>query len=191
MAASVSWRRAVAAAGLVVTAASCSVGSQSEPQTIPKDDIPFGLADDDRPDGADATPIGVETVIYLIGPDALVAVPRRASPPVTAVEMLRVLVEGPTAAEIAAGIRTDLPTDTTVVRVGRRGSTAIVDLGGGVEALGTEGGISAFAQMVYTLTELPQFDRVVFRLNGRRIEVPTGDGGLTSAPVSREDYPQA
>jgi spore germination protein GerM len=173
----------------MVAIVGCSVRTQSEPQSIPHDDIPFGLTDDDRPDGPNSAPAGVETVVYLIGSDALVAAPRRASLPVTAVEVLRILVEGPTDAEIAAGIRTDLPADTAVLRVGRRDSIALVDLGGGVEALRTQGGINAFAQMVYTVTELPQFDRVAFRLDGRRIEVPTGDGGLTSAPVSRDDYP--
>jgi hypothetical protein len=189
VAAGVTWRRAVGAAALLVAIVGCSVRTQSEPQAIPEDDIPFGLTHDDRPEGPAAAPVGVETVVYLIGSDALVAAPRRASPPVTALEVLRILVEGPTDAEIAAGIGTDLPADTAVLRVGQRDSVAIVDLGGGVEALRTQGGINAFAQMVYTVTELPQFDRVVFRLDDRRIEVPTGDGGLTSAPVSRDDYP--
>jgi spore germination protein GerM len=58
---------------------------------------------------------------------------------------------------------------------------AITELGGDEQLL-------AVAQLVCTLTARPGVGPVSFTLEGAPVDVPTGDGSLTSGPVSRDDY---
>ena len=48
--------------------------------------------------------------------------------------------------------------------------------------------ILALAQVVYTATELPSVDRVLFQIDGENVEVPNGNGKLTSSPLGRLSY---
>jgi len=48
--------------------------------------------------------------------------------------------------------------------------------------------ILALAQVVFTATSLPDVDRVLFKIDGKRREVPNGEGTLTSSPLGRLSY---
>jgi hypothetical protein len=55
-----------------------------------------------------------------------------------------------------------------------------ISIGGGNQLL-------AVAQVLWTLTEFPGIDGVLFVLDGPLVAVPTDDG-LTDRPVDRADY---
>lgn len=48
----------------------------------------------------------------------------------------------------------------------------------------------AIAQVVFTLTRRPEVERVAFTLEGDPLEVPRGDGSLTSDPLTQGDFPE-
>jgi spore germination protein GerM len=97
-----------------------------------------------------------------------------ASPPQLPDRALRTLVADPPlvdAVEVVDGVgEVDLPPE-------------LATLSGDDQRL-------AVAQLVCTLTGQPGVGPVVFTLDGASIEVPRGDGSLTSGPVSRDDYSQ-
>lgn len=65
---------------------------------------------------------------------------------------------------------------------------ASVDLRSSVEDLSGRNQLLAFAQLVCTLTAQPGIGSVAFTVDGQPIEVPRGDGSLTSGSVSRDAY---
>jgi germination protein M len=99
---------------------------------------------------------------------------------------LQALLAGPTPAERAAGLSTDIPSGTEL-----RGLS--IGFGGAIANFNPtllSGGSSApqsprAAQIVYTLTQFPNVGSVLFQIAGNRI---SGFGGVNySAPVKRPD----
>jgi hypothetical protein len=174
---------------VAISVASCTNATQGEPETIDRRDVPFGLTDADAP-GVEGTPTpsGVGTSVFLLDADRLVPVARRVDLP-TLVQRVRALLDGPSESEIASGVRTALPSGTSLREIRRRGQRATVDLGGEFDRVGGADRAAAIAQLVYTVTEDPLITRVRFEFEGRPIEVPTDDGELTSRAVGRGDYP--
>jgi len=102
-----------------------------------------------------------------------------------ATAVVRALLLGPTAAERAAGISTQIPAGTTVRSVAIEGNTAIVDLSKQFESGG--GSLSMqlrVAEVVYTLTALPDVDAVTFRLDGKAV-TSIGGEGIVAVNVGR------
>ena len=67
---------------------------------------------------------------------------------------------------------------------------ATVDLDAAFGELAGTAQLVALAELVYTATGRPGVGQVVFSLDGQPIEVPRGDGSLTSEPLTRSDYPE-
>jgi len=63
-----------------------------------------------------------------------------------------------------------------------------VDLTDDFAALAGQDQLLAIAQLALSLTGQAGVGRVAFTLGGDRIEVPRGDGSLTSGSVSRDAY---
>jgi spore germination protein GerM len=101
---------------------------------------------------------------------------------------LDVLAEGPTPAEASSGLRSALPGPEAVTSVDLSGGVARVDLSRDFTELSGSDQLLAIAQMVFTLTERADVARVGFTLDGEPVQVPRGDGTLTSDPVARADY---
>jgi spore germination protein GerM len=68
--------------------------------------------------------------------------------------------------------------------------TATVDLAEAFTLAGQEDQAAAIAQLVYTLTARPGIGRVAFTLDGEVVEVPRGDGTLTTDALTRDDFPE-
>jgi len=179
---------AIAVAALV---AGCGIGTQSEPEPIAPEDVPFGLLDPPAETVSPNEPAGVPFVVYFVTADGTALTPavRTAFAPASTAAVLRALVTGPTETEAASGLSTALPPDTTARPVVVTVDLAVIELGGGFGDVSGEDAVTAMAQIVFTVTEAAGVGSVQFRLDDEPLEVPRGDGALTSAPVERSDYP--
>jgi germination protein M len=104
-------------------------------------------------------------------------------------EAIKVLLEGPNAAEVEAGMVTCIPEGTTFLGLAIKNGVATVDLSAKYESGG--GSLSMFtrlAQVVFTLTQFPSVDGVRFKLDGKLIDMLGGEGIIIDKPLDREDY---
>jgi spore germination protein GerM len=102
---------------------------------------------------------------------------------------LEQLLSGPTEAEAAAGLGTEIPEGTELLDLAIGDGIATVDLSGAYDEGG--GSLTMFArlaQVVHTLTQFPTVQGVVFRLDGKPVEVFSAEGIVLDHPQTREDY---
>jgi hypothetical protein len=100
---------------------------------------------------------------------------------------LEVLLRGPQ----EPGIGTAIPEGTRLLGLSIDDGVAYVDLSSEFESGG--GSLSMtirLAQVVYTLTQFPTVEGVRFELDGRPVDVFSGEGIVLDHPVSRADYEQ-
>ncbi|HSO50666.1 MAG TPA: GerMN domain-containing protein [Acidimicrobiia bacterium] len=108
-----------------------------------------------------------------------------------ALTALQLLVEGPTPDETAGTptISTAIPEGTSVNGVTVEAGLATVDLGTEYDDGGGSFGMFArLAQVVYTLTRLPDIDEVSFSIDGEPVTVFSSEGIGLDGPQQREDY---
>ena len=140
------------------------------------------------------TPAGVLVTEYFLldsgsGP-TLVPVPRAvADGPTVGAASLGALLAGPSPAEAAAGIVSEIPPNATVQGLSVAGGVASIGLSGEFAAGGSSSDFELrVAQVVYTLTQFPTITSVDFNVDGQPADVLRGDGSSTSGPVGRDDY---
>ena len=124
--------------------------------------------------------------MYFLRDERLVIAHRSvARPPCCAARSRRSLA-GPTADEAAAGMTSTVPAGTTVLGVDLDDGLATIDLS---TEFGSGGGsLSMFgrvAQVVFTATQFPNVDRVVFWMDGAPIEFLGGEGLILTEPQTR------
>jgi spore germination protein GerM len=186
-------RLAVLVAGLValVAAAGCSSPVDSGPKTLRAASIPEALR---SPSSTTSTSVpsgeSEEVTVYYIQGDRLAPVTRRVSPPVTVEKVLQKLFAGPTTAEAVGGLRSAISPDTDILGAPIEARIATVNVSKNFAFGLPTDQIMAVAQVVFTAVEIPGVTGVLFAENGRRQEVPQGDGSSTSAPLGRASYPQ-
>lgn len=184
-----------AVVGMLAVSAACGLSAQDEPEAL-TGEVPFGLLEP-RPSTSTTTSstlpalVTEEAPIYLAGPDGrLVPVLRTLPTPIDATDLLEELLEGATDEEAAAGLRSVITADTRLRGVTRRpDNLAVIDLSAEFGSIQGEEGITAVAQVVYTATEIEGISSVTFSLDGQPIDVPRGDGTLTSGPLTRFSFP--
>jgi hypothetical protein len=171
---------------VALLAASCGI-SAGAPETLPGGIVTPAVPP--SPPEVAAGPAGsLRSVrIFLVTGTQLIDVPRSAPAPGLEAT-LRLLLEGPTAAEIAAGIRSAIAPGTELRSARVEAGSAVVDLSRTFVDLGGEEQILAVAQMVLTVTAVPRVDRVRFALDGEELEVPRPDGTLVPGPLTAGDY---
>jgi germination protein M len=102
---------------------------------------------------------------------------------------LEALLEGPDSFEEGYGLRTAIPDGTQLLGLSIEDGIARVDLtsefetGGGSASMQTR-----LAQVVYTITQFPTVEGVVFSLDGEPIDVLGGEGVIIDHPLTRRDY---
>jgi spore germination protein GerM len=183
-------RPMVALMAMVLLAAACSSPVDSGPKAIRAASIPENLrTETSTTTTTSATGESEEVTVYLIGQDQRLApVKRRVSSPVTVEKVLQKLFTPPTTAEGVAGYRTAISPDTTLLSATIESKIVTVDVSK-VFAFGdVTDQIRAYAQVVFTAVETGSATGVLFAVNGRRLEVPAGDGSNQSAPVGRGSY---
>jgi germination protein M len=181
-----------------VPTAAPSVGP-GEPDITPQPSVPASPAVPSESPAAspsaspDATTI-VRAYFYLggePGSDGLVALLREV-PRTQAVgtAAMNVLLAGPTAAESGERVVTSaVPAGTRLLGLTVDDGIATVDLSAEFESGG--GSMSMFvrlSQVVFTLTQFPTVQSVVFEIEGRPVTVFSSEGIILDGPVSRDDY---
>jgi hypothetical protein len=97
------------------------------------------------------------------------------------------LLAGPSAAEYAAAVRSQIPVGTTLLGLSISSGTATANLSSSFESAASPSTMSLrIAQMVYTLTQFPTVTSVRFQINGQGVTVL---GGVpVQSPQTRPMY---
>lgn len=187
--------RSVALLVLAAIAGGCAVVPvQSEARVRDSEGVPYELLDpttttSNPPDAV----INYEATVWMFDQDNEVLVPavRTLAAPRTNRSTLYSLFETSlTEEETEVGRVNNLPPTTDLVSVTREGNIATVDLS---DAFGGATGnilTKAYGQIVYTLTEGEEIDRVLFRIAGEPRPIDVADGSSLDRPVTREDFVQ-
>ncbi len=188
---SVALRVAVGALlALTAASAACGIPSGGAPTVIAKVDVPFHLLNP-SPSTTVAPPpaVGVtETIFLAVGGAHLQQVTRDVPVPANLTQILAALLDGPTAAESAAGLQTFLTSTHPQVTATVSNGIATVDFASNpVQVVGPDQTL-AVAQVVFTATQQPGISGVAFQIAGQPIEVPTASGVQASGPVNRTLY---
>jgi hypothetical protein len=185
-------RRSIGIVTLVVLAVACGVPSDDAPREIGAQNVPFSLLAPTAGATSTTLPAAREmsrVTIYLADANGkLVAVQRDVSAPGTVRKAIDALLHGPTTDE-ADTLHTAITSDTRLRRVsGPSDGLVTIDLSHELLDVTGKQQILALAQVVYTATSRRNVERVLFRVDGKPKEVPTGDGTLTAEPLDRLSY---
>ncbi len=102
---------------------------------------------------------------------------------------LEQLLAGPTGADANSGLTSTVPAGTRLLSIAISNGVATVDLSS--EFVSGGGSLSMrarLAQVVYTLTQFPTVDGVVFRIDGQETTVFGGEGVTLESPATRADF---
>ena len=171
--------------------AGCGLPVDNSPQAIPPGQMPLALSEPNSTvPGSSSTLGSLPVEIYLLGPDAqLVGETRYVRPPPTPQEVLDVLVAGPSPREFVEGVQSAIPSSADLVAGNLVGGVLLVQLDTSFGSLRPGQEPYEFAQVVYSLTSLPEVHGVLFEYEGSDILPEVGDGALaTSYVVYRSDY---
>jgi spore germination protein GerM len=180
---------------LAAAAGGCGLSTNDEPETI-KDNVPPDLLDSEAAT-PEVAPGETETVkVWFLDTDdqgetRLVARERLVPRPATQVSVLESLIQDPpNDVERTLGMSTDIPDDVTLTDQPRQRTDGvlIVNLSDDFYDLQGETARNAFAQIVYTATELPGVGKVQFERDGEVFNAVDGEGQSRSDPLSRDSY---
>jgi len=109
--------------------------------------------------------------------------------PRVATAAVEALLAGPSRAERAGGLTTEIPRGTRLIGVTIANGVARVDLTSDYEAGADARSLQLrLAQVVYTLTQFPTVRAVRFELDGSPVDVFSSGGIVLDHPVGRSDY---
>ena len=170
------------------TATTITTTTTATPTTAPGDDTsPTTTTTIPAPDGG-GEQVFVELFFVQEGLSAR-SVIRAVDSPLVATNAIKALIEGPTPEEMDKELSSSIPKDTLLLGLTIEDGLATIDLSREFEVGGGSMNIlSRLAQVVYTLTQFPTVDEVLFHIDGQPVEVFSGEGVLLGDPVSRADY---
>ena len=174
----------------------CGLTANRRPQEIASDDLPVELR---NPNASTSTTLGRSpattsiTVYYLVQTDSitrLVGVPREVKDRTRPRDRIVALLAPPTPTEQSQGLLTSIPTGTVLLdaKVNKSGQELTLNLSRSLFDIQGEELRNAFAQLVWTATELPGVQQVRFLVAGKEFRVPDQDGIEQPGAVSRADY---
>jgi spore germination protein GerM len=173
---------------LVLACAACSVSAERSAQLRDDEAVPFGLLEPEVPPlfPPDTTSATERVSLCFVEGETLSSVDVALDPPVALDDVVSALNDPPAVDDRA--LRTVIADPPLVREVRLAAGVARVDLRPAVSALGGDDQALAIAQVVCTLTARPGVGLVSFTLEGAPVDVPRGDGSVTSGAVSRDDY---
>lgn len=163
---------------VVLTLLGCGVSDQNAPVPLPLQSTSAAPSTPPESNAASVT-------VYFVQFGRLAPV-NRPAPDTTPETALRLLVDGPSRVEAAAGLETALVPQEFGMEPGARG-TLTVEAGPEFASIAGDNQLLAVAQLVWTATNHSPRDLVRITVGGQPIEVPTDDG-LSRLPVGRRDY---
>ena len=181
-------RSMMSAVMFIAIVAGCSFGPESQSQMIPESQ----QQNVDEATSSNEVGIGFGRV-YLqrsesTGGSVLTGVQRNISS--DPLNIVQVLLSGPTKAEQDAGLRSAIPASTEVLSARYIATDLVkVDLTDEIFKATGDDLVSSVAQIVLTLADISGIERVIIVVNGQVNEWPKGDGSLTSQPLTAYDFP--
>ena len=181
-------RRMMSAVMFIAIVAGCSFGPESQSQMIPESQ----QQNVDEATSSNEVGIGFGRV-YLqrsesTGGSVLTGVQRNISS--DPLNIVQVLLSGPTKAEQDVGLRSAIPASTEVLSARYIATDLVkVDLTDEIFKVTGDDLVSSVAQIVLTLADISGIERVIIVVNGQVNEWPKGDGSLTSQPLTAYDFP--
>ena len=174
-----------------VTTAPSSVAPESTSPTGTSGEVAESDSATNPPLPADAPPTKMKVKLYFGYEDRVLAVEREVpySQAVAKTAMIE-LLKGPSATELKGlALHSEIPKGTKLLSVVMKGRTARVDLSGEFDdGGGTLSMTMRLAQVVYTLAQYSTVDSVEFYMNGKRVEVFSGEGIMLDSPQKPQDY---
>ncbi|MEQ1787272.1 MAG: GerMN domain-containing protein [Acidimicrobiales bacterium] len=189
-------RLLVAVLALLALAGGCGLSEDDGPQAIAPENLPPELLDP-TPDTSTTVPAGATTVtVYFIEQvgdrERLVAVEREVqngTDPGDRVGAL--LAQPPSDEEAASGISSSITADTTLpsapVFIEAR-NEIVIDLSSEFVSIEGRELAKAFAQIVWTVTELESIDQVRFLVDGVETRALDAEGAEQEGAVNRAQY---
>ena len=180
--------RSVVAVVLMLASAACGGGSTGGDAG----EAPGRPAGTDTTESPSTGPTSGETItvrLYFTMGEQVAPV-GRAVPRVARIgaEAVKALVGGPTEEERRNGFATAIPAGTRFNNLVIEGGVARVDLSRSFESGGGLGLSLRLAQVVCTLDAFDSVTGVRFALDGRLVDVLSGDGVVVDKPVTCDDY---
>ena len=181
-------RSMMSAVMFIAIVAGCSFGPESQSQMIPESQ----QQNVDEATSSNEVGIGFGRV-YLqrsesTGGSVLTGVQRNISS--DPLNIVQVLLSGPTKAEQDVGLRSAIPASTEVLSARYIATDLVkVDLTDEIFKATGDDLVSSVAQVVLTLCDISGIERVIIVVNGQVNEWPKGDGSLTSQPLTAYDFP--
>jgi len=181
---------------VVVALAGCGLSADSQPDRIAAEDLPADLLDPNPPasttlpDSAATIPITVYLVTSEGDATRLAPVEREVVDASRARDRIDALLVPTSAEEQALGLVSSVPTDTVLLDTNLvpEQSELVVNLSNAIFDVQGEELAKAFAQLVWTVTELPTVRQVRFRVDGRAYRAPNAEGIEQDGAVTRGDY---
>jgi spore germination protein GerM len=180
---------------LAVGLGGCGLSAERHPREIARADLPPDLAE---PASTSSTttisPVTTPVTIYYLvqenGVTKLKGVVRDVADPSRPRDRLTALLTPPSAEEQAQGILTSIPADTILLDSELVGTDQelVVDLSRSLFDVQGQELRNAFAQLVWTATEIPGIRRVRFLVDGQEYRAPDEDGIEQPGAVARSDY---
>lgn len=165
----------------------CGVSAQDEPHPVQLPRRPLNATSP----SAVTEPMGdVAQVLCLVRDNRLVQTVRRVDVTPSPQRQLDQLVAGPTPGEQTQGLSTALAATALTVGFpeGSADSEAVVEVGEADESAARSDEVLAYGQIVCTLTSRADIAAVSFLREGKALQVPRGDGTLSSGPLRASDY---
>jgi spore germination protein GerM len=187
--------RLLALVGLVLAVTGCGLSANDEPQAIEADDVPADILDPNPPTSTTLTdlPTGFVTV-YLVAREGdttrLSPVPRDVADPTSRGAAITALLEPTSDQEQQMGLSSSIPSDTVLLDTTfvQDDHELIVNLSGALFDIQGEELANAFAQLVWTVTELDGVRQVRFKVDGEAYRAPNAEGIEQDGAVTRADY---
>ena len=189
-------RRTVAALlALLLVATGCGLGANSEPDEITADEIPADLLDPNPSTSTTREGATATVTVYLIrrtGSDTRLApVSREVEDPTRPGTRLEALLQPTTEQEQAQGLTSSIPTGTVLLgtpELDAANQELVVDLSSALFDVEGPELAQAFAQIVWTVTELEGVRRVRFLVDGEPQRAPDAEGVEQDGAVTTADY---
>jgi spore germination protein GerM len=188
--------RALVVGLAVALFAACGLSENSQPQVIDAAEVPRELLTVSPSSSTTlaASPTTASATVYFLrvtdGVTHLVAVQREVADATRPGDRLIALLGAPTAEEGAAGVISSIPSDTVLLDTDLDEATQelTIELSRSLFDVQGEELRNAFAQLVWTATELTGIRRVRFVVDGQVYRAPDEAGIEQPGAVTRSDY---
>ena len=182
-------------AGIIAGTSACGVAADSEPKAISAEDLPPDLLDPNPPtsttiSGSPTTSVTVYLLVRTGNTTRLAPAEREVTDPTNRLELINALLAPPSADEQDLGLISSIPSDTVLLDTDlvEESNELVINLSGALFDVQGKELANAFAQLVWTVTELDGVRQVRFKVDGENYRAPDSEGIEQDGAVTRADY---